>query len=61
MVRNRQINPMDVKLPTGTTLAGAELAAFKAMVARVNLVLDKWGETPAVVAQGEILRAKLLP
>lgn len=61
MVRSRQINPMDVRLPTGTTLAGADLAAFKAHVARVNVVLDKWGETPALVAQGEILRAKLLP
>lgn len=61
MARSRQINPMDVKLPTGTTLAGTELAAFRAHVARVNAVLDKWGETPALVAQGEILRAKLSP
>ncbi len=61
MARNRQINPMDVRLPIGTTLAGADLAAFKAHVALVNAALDKWGETPALVAQGEILRAKLLP
>jgi murein DD-endopeptidase MepM/ murein hydrolase activator NlpD len=61
MVGKRQINPMDVRLPTGTTLAGAELAAFRSDVARVNAVLDKWGETPALVAQGEILRAKLSP
>ena len=61
MARSRQINPMDVKLPTGTTLGGAELAAFRVHVARVNAVLDKWGETPALVAQGEIPRAKLSP
>jgi murein DD-endopeptidase MepM/ murein hydrolase activator NlpD len=61
MARSSQINPMDVRLPTGTTLAGADLAVFKAHVSRVNAVLDKWGEQPALVAQGEILRAKLLP
>jgi murein DD-endopeptidase MepM/ murein hydrolase activator NlpD len=61
IVGRRQINPMGVKLPTGTTLAGAELAAFRAHVARVNAVLDKWGETPALVAEGEILRAQLSP
>jgi hypothetical protein len=52
---------MDVRLPTGTTLAGADLPAFKAHVARVNSILDNWGQAPALVAQGEILRAKLLP
>ncbi len=61
MANAAQINPMDVKLPTGTTLAGADLPAFKAHVARVNGVLDNWGQAPALVAQGEILRAKLLP
>jgi murein DD-endopeptidase MepM/ murein hydrolase activator NlpD len=61
MARSRQINPMDVRLPIGTTLAGADLAAFKAHVTLVNAALDKWGQTPALVAQGEILRAKLLP
>jgi murein DD-endopeptidase MepM/ murein hydrolase activator NlpD len=61
MADARQINPMDVRLPTGTTLAGADLPAFKAHVARVNSILDNWGQAPALVAQGEILRAKLLP
>lgn len=61
MADSRQINPMDVRLPTGTTLAGADLPAFKAHVARVNRILDNWGQAPALVAQGEILRAKLLP
>jgi murein DD-endopeptidase MepM/ murein hydrolase activator NlpD len=61
MAGKRQINPMGVKLPTGTTLAGAELDGFRAHVARVNAVLDKWGETPALVAEGEVLRAKLSP
>lgn len=61
MAGKRQINPMGVRLPTGTTLAGVELEGFRAHVARVNAVLDKWGETPALVAEGEILRAKLSP
>jgi murein DD-endopeptidase MepM/ murein hydrolase activator NlpD len=56
-----QINPMDVKIPTGTVLAGADLEAFKAHVAKVQGVLETWGKAPALVAQGEILRAKLLP
>ena len=56
-----QINPMDVKIPTGTVLAGADLEAFKAHVAKVQGVLETWGKVPALVAQGEILRAKLLP
>ena len=61
MANASQINPMDVRLPTGTTLAGTDLPAFKAHVARVNGILDNWGQAPALVAQGEILRAKLLP
>lgn len=61
LARARQINPMDVRLPTGTTLAGADLAAFRTHVASVNAVLDNWGEATAFVAQGDILRAKLLP
>ena len=56
-----QINPMDVKLPTGTTLAGADLGSFKVHVEQVRAVLDNWGKAPALVAQGEILRSKLLP
>lgn len=61
MANASQINPMDVRLPTGTTLAGADLPAFKSLVDRVDTILDNWGQAPALVAQGEILRAKLLP
>jgi murein DD-endopeptidase MepM/ murein hydrolase activator NlpD len=59
--RELQINPMDVRIPTGTVLAGADLDAFKAHVAKVQSALENWGKNPALVAQGEILRAKLLP
>ena len=56
-----QINPMDVKVPTGTSLSASELVAFKLHADKVRTVLDNWGKEPALVAQGEILRAKLLP
>lgn len=61
LAHEAQINPMDVKIPTGTTLAGADLDAFTQHVQKVIGVLDNWGKEPALVAQGEILRAKLLP
>ena len=56
-----QINPMDVKLPTGTVLSANDLATFRDHVARVNGVLEAWGQAPALVAQGEVFHAKLLP
>lgn len=61
LAHEAQINPMDVRLPTGTALAGTDLDVFKQHVQKVNGVLASWGSEPALVAQGEILRAKLLP
>ena len=51
MVKAKQINPMGVKLPTGRNLAGAELAAFEAEMARISQVLASMPTAPAVVAQ----------
>jgi hypothetical protein len=39
LLRNTQINPMSVKVPTGTKLAGTELDRFKAQVARVDTAM----------------------
>lgn len=52
MVSKKQINPMGVKLPTGRNLAGRDLAAFKAEMARVTQVLAAMPGEPALVAQG---------
>lgn len=52
MVSKKQINPMGVKLPTGRNLAGRDLAAFKAEMARVTQVLATMPGEPALVAQG---------
>lgn len=49
LVKARQINPMGVKLPTGRTLSGHDLAAFQENVARIAALL----EAPALVAQSE--------
>jgi murein DD-endopeptidase MepM/ murein hydrolase activator NlpD len=51
MANAKQINPMGVKIPTGRDLAGADLAAFQAEVARIGQVLLAMPAKPAVVAQ----------
>lgn len=39
--KGTQINPMNLKLPSGTKLAGADLKRFKAMVQGINEKLDR--------------------
>ena len=51
LVKAAQINPMGVKLPTGRTLSGRDLAAFQENVARIATLL----EAPALVAQSETM------
>jgi len=36
MVDGKQVNPLDIKLPAGETLAGKDLESFKALVAEVD-------------------------
>jgi murein DD-endopeptidase MepM/ murein hydrolase activator NlpD len=61
LAKATQINPMDVKLPTGRSLSGTDLAAFKSRVASVTATLENWGQNPALVAQGAQPVGKLLP
>jgi murein DD-endopeptidase MepM/ murein hydrolase activator NlpD len=53
LINARQINPMGVKLPTGRTLGGQDLAAFQENVARIATLLQE----PALVAQSELVPA----
>jgi murein DD-endopeptidase MepM/ murein hydrolase activator NlpD len=55
LVKAKQINPMGVKLPTGRTLKGQDLAAFQQNIARVTALLD--APAPALVAQGGLAGA----
>ena len=55
LVKAKQINPMGVKLPTGRTLKGQDLAAFQQNVARVTALLE--APTSALVAQGGLAGA----
>ena len=41
IVRNRQVNPLSIKLPTGTKLKGKQLVAFKAVMQAVAAQLDE--------------------
>ncbi len=41
IVRNRQVNPLSIKLPTGTKLKGKQLAAFNAVMQAVAGQLDE--------------------
>lgn len=56
-----QMDPMSVKLPTGTVLSAADLEAFKVHVQKIDTALANWSKEPALVAQGELLHSKLLP
>lgn len=47
LMNDRHVNPTDVKLPTGTTLTGKAMAAFKAEKARIDALIQK---TPLVGA-----------
>ena len=58
---SNQLNPMSVKLPTGMMLSAIDLEAFKMHAQKIDTALANWGTAPALVAQGEILRSKLLP
>ena len=51
LLKNKQINPMGVKLPTGRELTGKDLLAFQENVARVQTVLSTLPAGPALVAQ----------
>lgn len=53
MLKAKQINPMGVKLPTGRTLAGKDLAAFQANVARIQLALS--------AESSQVAQARTLP
>lgn len=46
----KHVNPTSVKVPTGTTLAGRDLAALKAFVGQTDRQFDKIGEAPAIAA-----------
>jgi murein DD-endopeptidase MepM/ murein hydrolase activator NlpD len=41
MVNNQQINPMSIKLPSGTKLAGKDLARFRAVRRAIEERLDR--------------------
>lgn len=41
MVNNQQINPMSIKLPSGTKLTGKELARFRAIRRAIEERLDR--------------------
>ena len=41
IVRNRQVNPLSIKLPTGTKLKGKQLVVFKAVMQTVVAQLDE--------------------
>jgi len=49
----RRVNPLSVKVPQGSTLTGAELAAFRAQKARVDTMLAQAGALPAQASAGE--------
>lgn len=49
LVNNKHVNPNSIKLPTGTALAGRDLAAFKAFVGQTDRQFDKIdSDAPAV-------------
>jgi len=51
LVRDEQINPLGVKLPTGRNLTGKDLAAFKTRMVQVDALLATIPLPPALVAQ----------
>ena len=51
MVKAKQINPMGVKLPTGRTLGGQNLATFQDNMQRVAALLQTVPAAPSLVAQ----------
>ncbi|MCE9523174.1 MAG: M23 family metallopeptidase [Alphaproteobacteria bacterium] len=61
MVKAKQINPMGVKLPTGRSLAGRDLAAFQADVTRITELLQTMPAPPALVAQSAQTQALSRP
>ncbi len=52
LVKNKQVNPMGVKIPTGKALTGKDLKLFKDEMARVEKVLANMAAEPAMIAQG---------
>lgn len=50
MVKDSQINPLGVRLPTGRTLDGKQLAAFKAQMKDVGVLAASLPLAPALVA-----------
>ena len=56
LLKDKQINPMGVKLPTGRELTGKDLLAFQENVARVQTVLATLPAGPAMVAQVRTLQ-----
>jgi len=52
LVKDEQVNPLGVKLPTGRNLEGKELAAFKARKSEVDALVASLPLQPKIVAQG---------
>lgn len=49
----RQVNPKNVKFPTGHTLSGQELAAFQESIKQINLIASRLIDNEAKLASAE--------
>jgi murein DD-endopeptidase MepM/ murein hydrolase activator NlpD len=57
MMNGKQVNPKAIKMATGKSLGGKELALFKGFVAQTNKQFDRLGESTAV-ADASVLKKK---
>lgn len=48
MVDGKQVNPLDIKLPSGETLAGKDLEAFRRLVAEIDALRESEVQAPQV-------------
>jgi murein DD-endopeptidase MepM/ murein hydrolase activator NlpD len=53
LVKNQQVNPMTVKMPVGSKLAGADLERFIQQRARVSATFDRLVDPAAQIAQNK--------
>src|SRR3546814_7785241 len=54
MVSGSQVNPKDVKLPTGTTLTGKELALFEARRDEINKLREDLSHTVQEIGRASV-------